>query len=214
MAGNTRKPGSDDSQLVGIVEGRKKPSAVEKLEDPTSAIEPEADYFDIVDEQREEYARARKSGDMPEPNAPVQMPKRFEDVTICAQGPCRWFFQLIAPTRIKGFVDDTDQLKHFVAATRRCLIGAVKLNTDDPAAASLMKNLATEAPYGAIECTHYAPWTDEELADLEERRQQARERARERREAVAVRDAARPIEVPAPEGPEPDDPFEERDHGE
>lgn len=171
------------------------------------------DFFDFQQDLREVHDRARREDPQPD-NAPVKLPPKFEDVTLCAAGPCRWFFRLEHPSRIKGYEGDTGNMRPMVATVRRCLIGAVKLDVDDPAAASVMKNLGTEAPYGALSCSHYAPLTDEEIAEQTDRQLAALNRIQRERELTDElaknRDAhasARPVVEPELTE-DPPDPFD------
>lgn len=145
------------------------------------------DYFDYVKDQQAHMKEARRSGDAPEPNAPVNMPAAFDAVSVCAKGPCKWLFELVAPVRVRVIENkNTGAQRSMMATIRRCLIGAVKLDSEDPAAMSVMKGLGTEAPYGAQRCSSWTPMTAAELALRDARILEYQDREDENKKADAA----------------------------
>ena len=161
-----------------------------------TAAEADGDYFDFIEAQQEDFRATVAKGDLPEPNAPVpRMPPTFEQVSLCSKGGgCRYLFRIVAPVAAKVYDPKAPGgMRPAMATIRRCLVGAVKLQSDDPIAVSAMKNLGTEAPYGVTECSHWSPSTDDELAAMNDRRLagQARDAEQERLARVLAEDEVR-----------------------
>jgi hypothetical protein len=188
--------------------------------DAPDASEVDGEYFDFIEAQRVEYKGILAGQSMPEPNQPVpKMPATFEQVSLCAKGGgCRYFFRVTAPVNMKMY-DATAPggIRPAMATMRRCLVGAVKLDSDDPIVLSTMKHLGTEAPYGVQECSHWSPYTDEEMIAVNDRRMTGQRRDQEKEtlaqllldeEASSKRQPSGPVEDPADDmeddGPEPD----------
>jgi hypothetical protein len=185
-----------------------------------AAADDGGDYLDFAEDQKREYKDLLARQSLPDANQAVpRMPPSFEQVSLCAKGGgCRYFFRITAPVNMKMYDDAAPGgIRPAMATIRRCLVGAVKLDSNDPIVMSAMKGLATEAPYGVQECSHWSPLTDEELAAQNERRLAGQRRDQEKEalaqaladeEARARRPAAGPVEDPADEmdddGPEPD----------
>lgn len=146
-----------------------------KVPAPVDDDDDEGSYLDVAEDLKKHYLQSVENGDLPEPNGPLpELPPAFSQVSLCSKGPCRHFFEVVHPIAQKR-VDEKAPggLREMLATTRRCLIGAIKIDQLNPLAVSTMKSLATEAPYGVQQCSHWTPYTPEEIADLQTRRQAA-----------------------------------------
>lgn len=200
----------------GVTASPKTPKTGDAEVAPThDSVDDGGGYFDFIEDQKSEYKDLLSKQAVAEPNGPLpKLPPTFEQVSICAKGGgCRYFFRIVAPVNAKVFDDKVPGgVRPAMATIRRCLVGAVKLESDNPIALSAMRGAVTEAPYGVQECSHWSPYTNEELQNLTERRLAGQERDRDAEEMVKARDAE---EARSRKGAAPnvDDPGDEMDDG-
>lgn len=137
-------------------------------------------FLDFAEKYRQEFKATVPTGGFG--GTTPEVPIRFEDVSLCVD--CRFCHAVTIPVNIRIPVGETEQ-RAALGKIRRCLLG-IKLPSDDgiESIASMRKS-ATPAPL-AIDCSHFSPFTDDELADMEMRREQHRARQAARKEATKV----------------------------
>lgn len=180
--GQDSKPKPVDAPLTGEAAARK--MAEEQASSPSVDEEIEAGFLDFAEHYREEFKKSAPTG-FSKPGLSTQgnaVPPRWEDVSLCVD--CKHCHQVTMPVNVRVPVGETGQ-RAALGKVRRCLLG-LKLPSDDgPEVLSQIRDNAKIAPL-AVECSHFSPWTDDELAAMEERRSQHQERMRRRAEEHAA----------------------------
>ncbi len=174
----TKKISGGESAAREMAEAEVQSSTAEPAEDSY-----ESQFFDFAEEYREQFKAGAPSGFGKPKTDHVTAPTRFEDVSLCQD--CKHCHQVTVPVNVRIPVSDTEQ-RNALGKIRRCLLG-IKLPSDDgPEALISIRTNARLAPL-AIDCSHFYPFTDEELQDMQIRRTQHEERMKRRREeAIAL----------------------------
>lgn len=153
-------------------------AAINALSPPTGNDD-DNDFYDFASDLKKKWRDEFKPavGDTLR-NAPeARPPLDFDATSICAQD-CKYYHWVKLPIDI--IVDDPDVpggRRPFIATVRRCLLGVLQLPSDEPTIAGAFKKRAEEAQI-CLDCSHYYPLTDEELADRDRRRTIARIRSK------------------------------------
>lgn len=137
-------------------------------------------FFSVVKDLKKKWKKDFKpkvGQDLRNPPEVIK-PTKFEDISICAQGPCKYLFSAKIPVDI-NIPDPTNPggIRKMMATVRRCLAGVIELPSDEPTPTGMLRKGSDEAPI-AVECSHYLPLTDDEVIERETRLLVARERAK------------------------------------
>lgn len=162
-------------------------------------------FLDFASHYREQFKAGAPSGFGTSPLLEKETPPRFEDVSLCVD--CRHCHSVTIPVNVRVPTGESGQ-RAALGKIRRCLLGLQLTSKDDPELLTSVRQNARMAPL-AVDCTHFDPWTDDELTGRETRRMLHVERMRQRREAEAALDAEDVSSTPttdpekhAPEAPQ------------
>ena len=168
----------------------------------TEAVKPKV-FFNYIDDLKKKWRSDFKPKSGPAlRNAEEQAPPaEFDDVSICAQGPCKYLFWAKLPIPIT--VDDPNApggRRYMTATVRRCLAGIIELPSDELTPAGMLKKSSDGAPI-ATDCSHWTPLTDDELEDRTTRIAMAKARGKAANENLSGKseEIIEPLEPVDPE---------------